>query len=158
MTTIGITGHQSIPDTAHEYIVEGIRDLLSQQPTPLIGISSLAAGADQLFADEVLKAGGDLHVVIPSRMYDETFAEGDRSRYFMFKKRAVAVKVLDYGSPCEEAFDAAGRSIAELCDIMIAVWDGKAARGQGGTGDAVEYARSKGKTVYIIWPEGVTRD
>ncbi|MGM9471320.1 hypothetical protein ACS5PJ_04895 [Pseudarthrobacter sp. YS3] len=158
MTIVGITGHQSIPDVARQYILDGVREILSMQPTPLVGLSSLAAGADQLFAYEVLAAGGDLHAVIPSKHYEETFSEVDRSCYFKLRNRATEIKILDYEAPSEEAFDAAGRTITERCDIMIAIWDGKAARGQGGTGDAVEHARSNGKPVHIIWPAGVTRD
>lgn len=158
MTVIGITGHQSIPGIARRYIIDGLREILSQQPKPLIGLSSLAAGADQLFAWEILTAGGDLHAVIPAQHYEDTFTEVELSCYFELRNRATEITTLDYDAPSEEAFDAAGRTITELCDVMIAVWDGKAARGHGGTGDAVEHARRNGKPVHIIWPAGVTRD
>ncbi|UYY83105.1 hypothetical protein OIT41_08765 [Arthrobacter sp. YA7-1] len=158
MTIIGVTGHQSIPEVARQYITDSLQQILSQQPAPLIGVSSLAAGADQLFAYAILTAGGDLHAVIPSKHYEETLSEVDRASYFNLRNRATEIRILDYEAPSEEAFDAAGRTITELCDIMIAIWDGEAARGQGGTGDAVEHARRNGKPVHIIWPAGVTRD
>ena len=35
-------------------------------------------------------------------------------------------------------------------DALLALWDGQAARGKGGTADVVDYARSLGKPVIII--------
>ena len=43
------------------------------RPVPLIGVTSLAIGADQLFADAVLQLGGELEAVIPFAEYDRTF-------------------------------------------------------------------------------------
>jgi hypothetical protein len=37
------------------------------------GISSLAEGADQIFAEQVLKAGGALTAVVPSAHYTRSF-------------------------------------------------------------------------------------
>lgn len=45
-----------------------------------------------------------------------------------------------------------------LVDRLIAVWDGEAARGFGGTADVVAYAGSMGVPVDIVWPDGATRD
>jgi hypothetical protein len=41
---------------------------------------------------------------------------------------------------------------------LLAVWDGKPARGHGGTADVVAAAREQGRTVRVIWPAGSTRD
>jgi hypothetical protein len=40
----------------------------------------------------------------------------------------------------------------------LAVWDGKPARGYGGTADVVADAKTRGIPVTIIWPPGATRD
>ena len=42
---------------------------------------------------------------------------------------------LSYSTPDEEAYDAAEKWVAEHCDVLIAVWDGREARGLGGTAD-----------------------
>ena len=65
MTRIGVAGHQDLPVTAVDFITQGIRDILAQYDH-VVGYSSLAAGADQLFAVEVLSRGGQLHDVVPS--------------------------------------------------------------------------------------------
>lgn len=158
MTEVGITGHQNIPAQAIEYIVNGIRALLAEQCPPLLGYSSLAAGADQLFAQELLAAGGALHAVIPSDRYETTFSGEGRLRYAALLSSATTTTVLTYSEPSEEAYDAAGRWIADHCRLLIAVWDGKGARGRGGTADAVAHAQQLGKVVRIVWPAGVIRN
>ncbi|GAB2826863.1 hypothetical protein GCM10027073_64840 [Streptomyces chlorus] len=40
---------------------------------------------------------------------------------------------------------------------LLAVWDGKPARGFGGTADVVSYAERSGTPVRVLWPEGATR-
>lgn len=44
-----------------------------------------------------------------------------------------------------------------MADRLLAVWDGKPARGFGGTADVVAYARRVGVPVDVIWPEGAVR-
>jgi hypothetical protein len=41
---------------------------------------------------------------------------------------------------------------------LFAVWDGKPARGYGGTADVVAEARHWGIPVTVIWPDGASRD
>ena len=43
-------------------------------------------------------------------------------------------------------------------DELWAVWDGKPARGYGGTADVVACARENGVPVRVIWPAGARRD
>jgi len=40
--------------------------------------------------------------------------------------------------------------VVDNCDVLIAVWDGEGAQGQGGTGEIVARARSQGKPVVIV--------
>ena len=41
---------------------------------------------------------------------------------------------------------------------LWAIWDGKPARGYGGTADAVTAARNSGLPVQVMWPDGALRD
>jgi hypothetical protein len=52
---------------------------------------------------------------------------------------------------------AAGRSVADRSDLLLAVWDGAPAAGFGGTADVIRYARERSKAVEIVWPEGARR-
>jgi hypothetical protein len=159
MTKLGITGHQLIPDAAREFVVDALKRKIERASpaSSLWGLTSLAVGADQLFAGMVIRAGGNLHVIIPSRGYEVTFRNDGLTRYHTLLTAATKVERLDFDEPTEEAFFAAGRRIVESCEILLAVWDGEPSRGLGGTADVVEYARSSGRPVEIIWPAGVAR-
>ncbi|WP_405688962.1 hypothetical protein [Streptomyces sp. NBC_00057] len=158
MKRIGVTGHRSIPQEAHAHVLAGLQAALCGFEGSLEALSSLAVGADQLFADLALARGADLTVVIPSGDYESCFADAaELARYQALKDRAVREVRLDYPHSTDEAYYAAGAYIADHCDRLLAVWDGRPARGFGGTGDIVTYARSLGRPVTVIWREGVER-
>ena len=155
---VGVTGHQNIPRNAIKYIRRGLAQVLSRYAGDLTGVTSLAAGADQLFAQEILNIKGQLHVVIPSKHYEDTFdSKRIRSSFLKLKNYAAHVETLDYPQPSEDAFLEAGRRIVDLSSIMIAVWDGLEARGKGGTADIVAYARESDIDIIIVWPPGMSR-
>ncbi|HKQ50780.1 MAG TPA: hypothetical protein VJT74_00325 [Pyrinomonadaceae bacterium] len=115
-------------------------ELIGHLPKPLTGITSLAIGADQLFAEIIAQHGGSVEVVIPFDDYEERFKEAGKSQYWRLLHAASKIEVLQREGSDEEAYLAAGRRIVDLCDILIAVWDGKPASGLGGTADVVRYA------------------
>lgn len=157
MTYIGVTGHRELPDEAVDFITDRVEEILDELDAPLIGYSSLAQGADQLVADRILKAGGQLHVVVPSRNYDTTFDGAAEREYRRLLKATAFTTELLFPEPSEEAYDAAGKWVAEHSDVLIAIWDGLPARGFGGTADAVAHAKALFKDVRIVWPRGTRR-
>ncbi|MGW1171379.1 hypothetical protein [Streptomyces sp. NPDC002550] len=56
-----------------------------------------------------------------------------------------------------QAHQAGSEILVGLVDELIAVWDGKPARGYGGTADVVAYAKRTGVPVRVLWPEGASR-
>lgn len=105
-----------------------------------------------------MKAGGKLYIVVPCHGYEETFSDQANLDCFLdLLKKADNVETLDYPEPSEEAFLEAGCRIVDLSELLIAVWDGKVAKGKGGTADIVGYAREHGREVVVLWPAGVTR-
>ncbi|APU39640.1 hypothetical protein ACFCYM_25240 [Streptomyces sp. NPDC056254] len=159
MKRIGVTGHRSLPASVLGHVENGLRAVLGGHEGPLEALSSLADGADQLFAAVALDCGADLTVVIPSADYEEAF-EGPEAldRYRRLRRRATQEVRMDFARSTDEAYYAAGTYIADTCDRLVAVWDGRPARGHGGTAEIVAYARSLGKPVTVLWREGVTRD
>jgi hypothetical protein len=158
MTVIGCTGHQYIPAAALDHVTKGIRTEIATHEGDLVGVCSLAIGADQLFARLVLARGGRLHAVLPCEKYEKTFVDDvAQAEYQLLLDRASLVDVLDHEDPSEEAFLDAGYRVADLSDLLIAVWDGKDAQGKGGTGDVVTYAEQHSVRLVVIWPEGVDR-
>ena len=73
---VGITGHQIISDP--EWVSAAIRKTLASFQTDVTGFTSLAAGADQLFAKSVLEAGGELTAIIPFEDYEEVFDSSEK--------------------------------------------------------------------------------
>jgi hypothetical protein len=147
---VGITGHQELDDPT--WVKDEILRVLRKQEYPLIGVSSLALGADQLFAQAILDCSGSLEVIIPFEGYIETFDTLERSEYERLLKEASSIEVLSTCSTDEEAYLAAGIKVVNSVDLLIAVWDGNPAAGLGGTGDVVEYAVHQGKRYVHINP------
>jgi hypothetical protein len=67
------------------------------------------------------------------------------------------VERLPFVESTEQAHLAAGQAVVDRSERLVAVWDGKPARGIGGTADIVSYARQKGVPVIVLWPEGAMR-
>jgi len=149
---IGITGHQRLKNSAAwAQVRTQITNTINLAHKPIIGISSLAIGADQMFAEIVLHLQGELEVIIPFKGYELKFEdELGREAYHRLLGQATRVKTLKKHGSDEEAYFEAGRIIADSCDEMIAVWDGQPAVGLGGTADVVDYCKSHGKPIVII--------
>ncbi|MFJ3928125.1 hypothetical protein [Streptomyces sp. NPDC090022] len=159
MKRIGVTGHRIIPDEVRGHVEDRLRALLAGHEGPLEALSSLADGADQMFAAIALDCGADLTVVIPSADYEEAFEDAaSLARYRRLRRLATQQIRMDFDRSTDEAYYAAGTFIADSCDRLLAVWDGQPARGHGGTAEIVAYARDRGKPVTVIWREGVRRD
>lgn len=157
MTRIGITGHQGLDRRVAEWVRNRLVEAISDS-IPVCGVSSLAEGADQLFAEQVLELGGALVAVIPCRRYESSFdMPSALSSYKKLRDLADEIVELDYDAPDERAFWAAGRRVVELSEEMFAVWDGNEAAGLGGTADVVGFARQRNVPVRVIWPPGVKR-
>lgn len=150
---IGVTGHRQFEDAAVLPWVEmSIYDKLSGYPG-IYGITSLAKGADQIFARTVLQLGGTLEAVLPFAGYGETFDDAEELAGFReLIGRCSKVTTLEFAGSKDQSYLAAGQYVADLSDLLIAVWDGKPAAGVGGTGDVVLYAKRQGKKVYQINP------
>jgi len=149
---IGITGHQRLNKPSDWVKVRTcLGELLDQAVKPLTGLTSLAIGADQLFAETVLDCGGTIEVIIPFDDYEMKFKEGsDRDAFQRLLGRASRTETLEKPGMDEEAYLKAGKRIVDLSDKMIAVWDGQPAAGVGGTGDIVDYCKTQGKPVDLI--------
>ena len=151
---VGLTGHQKLDNPRDwEWVKGEIDRILTSLPSPVIGLSSLAVGADQLFAKAILQHQGSLEVIIPFPEYENTFDEGpDREWYQQLLKAASKINVMRRAGSDEECYFAAGKKVVDGADILVAVWNGKPAAGLGGTGDIVKYARQRQKRTIHLNP------
>lgn len=141
---VGITGHQRLDDpSAWGWVESTMSSELDALVQPVTAVSSLAIGADQLFASLVVRRGGQVHVIIPFSEYERTFDPKDVDAYRRTLSKAVSIEVLETPGTDEDAYLAAGKRIVELADLMIAIWNGDPAKGKGGTADIVAYAAEK---------------
>jgi hypothetical protein len=152
MTRVGITGHQRLgDDSTMRQIEKALERVISEFEPPLIAVTSLAVGADQLFTHVMISHGASIDAIIPFQGYERTFANtAARDEYFALLDQAANVTVLPRTGDDEECFFEAGKAVVRRSDLLVAIWDGKPARGLGGTADIVRFAREE-KRVEIKW-------
>ncbi|OPY25714.1 MAG: hypothetical protein A4E28_03000 [Methanocella sp. PtaU1.Bin125] len=166
---IGVTGHRNLefPALISDSIRKVIKELdellkkeLKYSPHTFMTLSPLAEGSDRLVAREVLNwsaPGGCYHpflevvLPMPEEVYVRDFKSEESVREFKeYLARARLIKVIDGARSREDAFEIAGQYVVQGSDILIAIWNGKAAAGQGGTADIVDYARKTGHQLVVI--------
>lgn len=159
MTRLAITGHRGLPEATERAVDAELRaELAGRANGELIGLSCIADGADTMFARAVLDLGGSLQVIVPAEKYREGFPADHHPVYDSLLERAARVIRLDHVESNSEAHMDASLRMIDNADELFAVWDGKPARGYGGTADVVAAARERGLPVTVIWPDGAERD
>ncbi|MDE7193352.1 MAG: DUF1273 domain-containing protein [Oscillospiraceae bacterium] len=114
--------------------------------------SGMALGVDTWCAEAVLELKKKfpqitLTAVIPCRNQDMKWAFGERERYrgLLAKCDKVICVSEEYVSGCMQKRN---RVLVDLCDILVAVYDGKS----GGTEYTVNYAEKCRKKIVLIPP------
>ncbi|GLQ52324.1 hypothetical protein ACFFJT_01390 [Dyella flava] len=155
---IGVTSHRNIAASEIEPIRERVRAFLAQLKSefpslPLVVVSSLAEGGDQLFATEALAAGARLVVPLPlpREMYIEDFADPSvRAQFEALFQQADVIRLpllksqsreelAVHGEARNRQYAKAGVFIASHAHILVTIWDGKDSGRLGGTGQIVKY-------------------
>nr|WP_165845432.1 hypothetical protein [Streptacidiphilus pinicola] len=160
MVTLAVTGHRDLTDQTAELVRAELRKLIAARAVegPLVGLSCLAAGADTIFAEELVEAGGELVVVFPARGYRHERVHTERAPTFeRLVRAAVEVHELQFSEVSQEAYQAANEVLLARADVVVAVWDGRPPAGPGGTGELVQRSRDAGVEVVRVWPEGAAR-
>lgn len=152
---IGFSGHQYRENLDWAWVRQAIERELESLTSTFVGLSCLAAGSDQIFADAVMKKNANFVAVIPMSNYEKFFSE---PRYLAEYKRLLPLATKRIflqrdNIPAENAFLLAGQYIVENSDALLVVWDGHATRGLGGTADVVDYARKRKRPICHINPE-----
>jgi hypothetical protein len=155
---IGITGHSKLSGGTAALVADAMREVLAEAGRPIVGVTCLARGADQLFARAVLDAGGQIEVVLPASDYRQRKVTPDNAVAFAeLISTATTVTTMPFEQSNREAYMAASEHVLAGVDAMVAVWDGQPADGHGGTGDVVAAANERGVPVTVIWPDGAVR-
>jgi hypothetical protein len=116
--------------------------------------TALASGADQIAAICARSSGYFVRATLPfeAHEYRKDFAVGDELDTF---EQAVAaadeiVALPGSRSDAEGAYVRVGKLLVRKADILMAIWDGEAGRGPGGTAHVVELALQKSVPVIHI--------
>jgi len=155
---VGVTSHRNIPAGEVDSIRHRVRDLLVQfqkqfPHLPLVVLSALAEGGDQLVAQEGLECGARLiaPLPLPREMYAQDFTDpGTRAAFDSLCARAQVIQlpllpghtlidIAQSGVERNRQYAQAGAFVARHCHLLLAIWDGKASDRLGGTAQVVEY-------------------
>lgn len=149
----GITGHQRIePPESVDWVAHMIEEFVSSHSVHQ-GLTCLADGADQLFANKLIQVQIPFTAVIPCSNYEDAFSSRAAAEHYRkLLARAAAIDQLQYDAPSSEAFMEAGKRVVDRCDVLLAVWDGEDSAGYGGTADVVSYAKRRKTPVYQLEP------
>jgi hypothetical protein len=155
---IGVTGHRDLRtqdivplELAVQSVIEDLRKRLPS--TPVILLSGLAAGADQLAARVALRCGVSLAAVLPmpDAIYKTTMDKKGRECFDRLLPRAsltirlpLAAGVTDeLLAESEKAragqYEALAVFLATYCQAVIALWNGEASDAEGGTYRVIQY-------------------
>jgi hypothetical protein len=153
---IAVTGHRVLaePERLEAGIEQALRRIEAAYPgRPLEILSALAEGADRLaLGPAVNRAGSRLVAVLPLEKYDylSDFGSSEsKDEFLRLLARADEVIELPAQAEREQAYEAAGEFVCEHAEVLLAVWDGNSAQGQGGTATVVARARQRG--LPIAW-------
>jgi len=158
MVRIACSGHRGLPEATERLVAEALVSELGARTGELVGLSCLADGADTLFAQALLDAGGTLIAGVPAAQYRAGLPQWHHATYDTLWARASELIQLDHVESTSESHMAASERMLSEADELVAVWDGQPARGYGGTADVVDTAKQHGVPVTVIWPDGATRD
>jgi hypothetical protein len=155
--SIGVTGHRFLSDipklqTGIDEALDWINRTYPDESWSML--SSLAEGADQLIVERILVRKPDANLIVPlpleepEYINDFTTPESREEFTHLFHLAGQVIPPLKL-SPETGGYLAAGLYMLDHCDILIALWDGLTARGQGGTGDIVEEAGKR--KIPVLW-------
>jgi hypothetical protein len=155
----GISGKRLIHSQEREHVYTSIKSVITtilkdNNVTQFMGYTSLAAGADTIFAEVVQNEFKQpLHIVLPfpiEELRNDFTDKCEQEVFDDFVLRHGVGQLVQELVPVDDemrklAYYQAGKEITDNCDEMIIVWDGLKADGQGGTAEILGY-RSERKT------------
>src|SRR5216683_2838414 len=109
MSRVAVSGHRNLPEGTAHLVDKAIRAALAERSASATGLTCLADGADQIFAQAILDLGGNIEVVVPAEKYRDELPAQAHGDYDGLLARAVAVYRLPFTESTPEAHMAASR-------------------------------------------------
>lgn len=155
---VGVTSHRDIAASDIEAVRLCVREFFARlqhefPSLPLVVLSALAEGGDQLVAGEALAAGARLlaPLPLPRDLYTEDFTDpAVRTSFNTLCDQAQVVQlpvlrghslsaIESHGKARDRQYAQAGAYVASHCHILLAIWDGTDSDRLGGTAQIVKY-------------------
>ena len=156
---VGVTSHRNLAPAELEAIRRQIADFFAQLKReypgmPLVVLSALAEGGDQLAAREALAAGARLIAplpLLPQTYTDDFVDEATRNGFVELCQRSEVLQmplfpgssladIAAHGKARDRQYAQSGAFIASHCHILLALWDGRESNLLGGTAQVIRYA------------------
>ena len=152
---IGVSGHRNI-NVKDRKLRKLLRDECARinrefKTDKFLMLSPLAEGADRIVADIVmaeLKAELVVPLPLPRSDYEQDFPKTSHSFRKELKRASLVIEApirsrgkawRKYTPQRTLQYAWAGAYVVEHCEILFAIWDGKPARGIGGTAHVVKW-------------------
>jgi len=163
---VAVSGHRDLPDEEKARVVlraelANLKRSAAEVGAGLVALSSIARGADLIFAEECLAAGLPWKCLLPFVKEEFVrcgeFKEGEPERVEACFNKDYPVEVLLDGIPADkeardEAFQKCGHRMIEEADVILLLWDDKDSQRVGGTSEMAAYAEILGKPRWIWNP------
>jgi hypothetical protein len=172
--SVGIIGHRPnrLPEDSRSRIAREIAETLASIRTETLAtharhadcfsefapkltlVAALAEGADRMAAEAALGLGFELEAPLPfaADEYEKDFdSHTSRMSFRRFLNQARAVLELD-GDRMQagKSYATAGLIVLDMSDLLVAVWDGGAAHGRGGTTELIAEAGRRGMPIIRV--------
>ena len=155
---VGFTGHRRLENEqkVSQVVLEVIGAIRGDDGREVIGRSSIASGADTLFAEACLASNLKWIALLPfpEAEFKKDFSEEDWKRARAVLDRAERIETMSEIADRPASYLQCGLDTVDGADLLIAVWDGKPPRGLGGAAEIVEHARRVEKPLILVSADG----
>ncbi len=154
---IGCTGESSVADEGmcRRAIERFLSERLGVADRIVYGVSSLAAGGELIFAESCISLRIPLRLLLPLAR-DRFLSESGASvsgRFEQVIENAMSVEIADSEESPDEGRYGRGLQTVQLCQELLAVWDGHPPEDLGDTGEIVAFAGQMHRPVTWIHSE-----
>lgn len=154
---VAVTGHRPQKlgcgygaSTVQDRVREELRGFLrNSSPDSFEGISGMALGVDQWFAEICIELGIPFTAAIPFDGQENKWPLEAQTHYHEILARAAVRHIVCPGGYAPWKMQRRNEYMVDNCDVLLAVWDGS----PGGTANCVKYAEQVGKYVWRLDPK-----
>ena len=138
---VGFTGHRCLSDPAavERVLQQVLGELRAQTDVEWLGPSSVAEGADMIFARTArqLRIGWEAVLPLPPAEFRADLSPEAWRQVEELLGEAGHVRVIGDRSHRDDAYLDCGMETVNHCDLLLTFWNGEPSRGRGGTAEIV---------------------